>query len=153
MLAAAFVLLTGCSSTVSGSGVATGTVTTTKTTTKTATTTTAETTAEEDTPSTAVEPVPTVDESAPTQYCDTPFPGALGKPMLAAVVETAGGRLNCDQAAAVLVDYYLERRDPVPGLPPLAVAGMRCNQVPEPALPQVVCADGTDLIYSMWPQT
>ncbi|CCH31182.1 hypothetical protein ABZ816_02800 [Actinosynnema sp. NPDC047251] len=98
-------------------------------------------------------PLPPIDESAPTRFCDQPFTGALGKPMLAAVVETPSGRLNCDQAGAVLVDYYAERHDPTAGRPPLVVAGMTCNQVPEPALPQVVCTDGADVIYSMWPQT
>jgi hypothetical protein len=94
----------------------------------------------------------TVDESAPARYCDRPFTGALGKEMLAVVVETPSGRLTCDQAAAVLVDYYARRSDPEFGLPPIAIGPMSCNQVPEGALPQVVCSDEDDVIYSMWPQ-
>jgi hypothetical protein len=146
-LVALLALATGCSTTVSGSGSGSGTrAVTTTTTTRAART--SEVTAEP-TPL----PVPTVDEGAPARYCHDAFPGALGKPMLAVVVETPAGRLTCDQAAAVLVDYYAERRDPTPGRPPLVVGTMTCNQVPEPALPQVVCTDGDDIVYSMWPQT
>ncbi|MCE6996104.1 hypothetical protein LZG04_15020 [Saccharothrix sp. S26] len=147
-LVALLALTTGCSTTVSGSGSGTGTVTTT--TTK-AQKTTPVTTPESSEPT--PRPLPTIDEGAPARYCDDPFPGALGKPMLAVVVETPSGRLTCDQAAAILVDYYAERRDPTPGRPPLVIGGMTCNQVPEPALPQVVCAGEDDLVYSMWPQT
>jgi hypothetical protein len=146
-LVALLALATGGSTTVSGSGSGSGTrAVTTTTTTRAART--SEVTAEP-TPL----PVPTVDEGAPARYCHDAFPGALGKPMLAVVVETPAGRLTCDQAAAVLVDYYAERRDPTPGRPPLVVGTMTCNQVPEPALPQVVCTDGDDIVYSMWPQT
>ncbi|MEU4746295.1 hypothetical protein AB0G02_38350 [Actinosynnema sp. NPDC023658] len=143
----------GCSTSVTGSGAAadptsttTAATTTTRTTTRIPPTTTTE--ASKSTPV----PLPTIDESAPAQYCEDPFPGALGKPMLAVVVETPAGRMRCDQAASVLVDYYAQRHDPTPGLPPLEVGPMTCNQVPEPAMPQVVCTDGKDVIYSMWPQ-
>ncbi|GLW92595.1 hypothetical protein [Actinokineospora globicatena] len=97
--------------------------------------------------------VPAVDESAPTTHCDRSFKGALGKEMLAAVVETPRGRLNCEQAAAILFDYYAARPEPKTGLPDFEIGPMRCNQVAEPALPQVVCADEDNLIYSMWAQT
>jgi hypothetical protein len=146
-LVALLALATGCSTTVSGSGSGSGTRAATTTT-----TTRAERTSEVTAEPTPL-PVPTVDEGAPARYCHDAFPGALGKPMLAVVVETPAGRLTCDQAAAVLVDYYAERRDPTPGRPPLVVGTMTCNQVPEPALPQVVCTDGDDIVYSMWPQT
>ncbi|WP_033442190.1 hypothetical protein [Saccharothrix sp. NRRL B-16314] len=148
-LVAVLGLVTGCSTTVTGSGSGSGTATTATTTAK-ATTTTAE---DEPTPESEPEPLPTIDEGAPAQYCEEPFAGALGKPMLAVVVETPSGRLTCDQAAAVLFDYYAQRRDPTPGLPPLVIGTMTCNQVAEPAMPQVVCADEDNLAYSMWPQT
>lgn len=134
-------LVTGCSTTVVGSGA--GVVTATSTPEPTA-----ESTAEP-----SPRPLPTVDEHAPADYCADPFPGALGEPMLATVVHTPSGRLTCDQAAAVLVDYYAQRRDPTTDRPPLVIGTMTCDQVPEPALPQVVCADEDNLIYSMWPQT
>ncbi len=157
MFALLLVLVTGCATTVTGSGAGTATTTTAgRTTAKKSTaveTTPEETTPAEPTPDADPVPLPTIDEGAPAQYCDQPFAGALGKPMLAVVVETPSGRLDCDQAAAVLFDYYAERRDPTPGLPPLAVGPMTCNQVPEPALPQVVCSDGVDVVYSTWPQT
>ncbi len=143
------VLAAGCSSVVAGSGSGSGSVSSTppETTTAETTTTTTET---ESTP--VLVPPPVVDESAPAQYCDRPFTGALGKEMLAVVVETPAGRLDCDQAAAVLFDYYAQRSDPKTGLPPLAIGPMSCNQVPEGSMPQVVCADGENLIYSMWQQ-
>ncbi|WP_018684098.1 hypothetical protein [Actinokineospora enzanensis] len=103
-------------------------------------------------PKTANPGIPAIDESAPAQYCDRPFKGALGKNMLAVVVETPNGRLTCDQAAAILFDYYAERRDPRTDLPAYKIGPMACNQVREPALPQVVCADEDNTIYSMWPQ-
>lgn len=149
-LVALLALAAGCSTAVSGSGSGNGTRATTTTT--STTTTRAEATSEV-TPEPTPLPLPTIDEGAPARYCHDAFPGALGKPMLAVVVETPSGRLTCDQAAAVLVDYYAERRDPTPGRPPLVVGTMTCNQVPEPALPQVVCTDGDDIAYSMWPQT
>ncbi|MET1074080.1 MAG: hypothetical protein ABWY11_15645 [Umezawaea sp.] len=155
-------LVGGCSAVVAGSGSGSGDVpsnrptTTTRTTTTTApTTTTPSTTAQTKTTKqeTASTPPPTVvDESAPAQYCDRPFTGALGKDMLAVVVQTPGGRLDCDKAAAILVDYYAQRSYPELGLPPLAIGPLSCNQIPEGALPQVVCADDDDLIYSMWQQ-
>ncbi|MFD7659128.1 hypothetical protein ACFV4N_34550 [Actinosynnema sp. NPDC059797] len=147
LLVALLALVTGCSTTVSGEGAAVTTTNGAPTRTE-APTTTGRTTR----PPEPVE-LPEIDEGAPARYCDQPFTGALGKPMLAVVVETPSGRLDCDEAAAVLFDYYAERRDPTPGLPPLQVGPMTCNQVPEPALPQVVCTDGDDVIYSMWPQT
>ncbi|MER5264009.1 hypothetical protein ABTZ99_18245 [Actinosynnema sp. NPDC002837] len=153
VLVALLALVTGCSTSVTGAGAGAVTTTvgagsTTASTPEPAAEPTAEPTAE---PSPAS--LPTIDEGAPAQYCDDPFPGALGKPMLAVVVETPSGRLTCDQAAAVLFDYYAQRRDPTPGLAPLVIGSMTCNQVPEPALPQVVCAGEDDLVYSMWPQT
>jgi hypothetical protein len=155
VLVAALALVTGCATSVTGSGSGSGAVTTAVDVEPTSDRT-AES-ASEPTPAPTSEPstvsLPTIDEGAPAQYCDDPFPGALGKPMLAVVVETPSGRLTCDQAAAVLFDYYAERRDPTPGLAPLAIGTMTCNQVPEPAMPQVVCADEDNLVYSMWPQT
>ncbi|MEV0678638.1 hypothetical protein AB0I60_19180 [Actinosynnema sp. NPDC050436] len=155
VLFAVLVLVAGCSVSVTGSGGSTATTATAPTTADetTAGGSTATTEPGADEPTGSPLPLPPVDESAPTRFCDRPFTGALGKPMLAAVVETPSGRLDCDRAGAVLVDYYAERHDPTAGLPPLVVAGMTCNQVPEPALPQVVCTDGADVIYSMWPQT
>ncbi|MGW4116001.1 hypothetical protein ACWEFJ_34455 [Actinosynnema sp. NPDC004786] len=139
-------MATGCSTAVTGSGSGATTTASSATTRSSAVTTPSDV---EPTPG----PVPTVDEGAPADYCTDPFPGALGKPMLAVVVHTPSGRLTCDRAAAVLFDYYAERREPTAGRPPLVIGTMTCNQVPEPALPQVVCADEDDLIYSMWPQT
>ncbi|PRY42254.1 hypothetical protein [Umezawaea tangerina] len=156
------VLLGGCSAVVAGSGSGSGdrpgttttrpTTTTTTTTTTTAPTTTVVTTTARPTTTAPTPPPTSVDESAPAQYCDRPFTGALGKEMLAVVVETPAGRLDCDKAAAVLVDYYAQRSEPKTGLPPLAIGPLSCNQIPEGALPQVVCADGDNLIYSMWQQ-
>ncbi|GAB2960407.1 hypothetical protein [Saccharothrix stipae] len=145
----ALALVAGCSTAVegSGSGDAAGPATTSAEAEPTAEPTLAPT------PEPTPVPLPTIDEGAPAEYCDDPFPGALGKPMLAVVVETPSGRLTCDQAAAVLFDYYAQRRDPSPGRPPVVIGDMTCNQVPEPALPQVVCADEDNLVYSMWPQT
>jgi hypothetical protein len=97
--------------------------------------------------------VPTaIDPAANQQECERPITGALGKPMLVVVVETPSGRINCDQAGAVLVDYYAERPTPQPGSSPIEVAGFACNQVPEPDIPQVICTDGDSLLYSMWRQ-
>lgn len=149
VLVALLALVTGCSTSVTGAGA--GAVTTTVGAGSTTASTPEPTTEPTAEPSPAS--LPTIDEGAPAQYCDDPFPGALGKPMLAVVVETPSGRLTCDQAAAVLFDYYAQRRDPTPGLAPLVIGSMTCNQVPEPALPQVVCAGEDDLVYSMWPQT
>ncbi len=155
------VLAAGCTSEVTGSGSRSSTGSpaaettdrqeTTRsqpptTTTTTTTTTTGGVTALNGVP-------PEQYESLPSQFCDRPFPGALGKPMLAVVVETPGGRLHCDQASAVLFDYYRHRPEPKPGLTPLQLGPMSCNQVAEGLLPQVVCASAEDVIYSMWPQT
>ncbi|ANZ41294.1 hypothetical protein BBK82_40360 [Lentzea guizhouensis] len=147
------VLLAGCSSEITGSGSGSSTVTPTSEAT--------EQTSEQPTPTitstggvTALNGVPVEHYAAmPSQYCDQPFVGALGKPMLAVVVETPSGRLNCDQAGAVLFDYYAERREPKTGLPPVQIGTMSCNQVAEGMMPQVMCADAENVIYSMWPQT
>ncbi|MFD5827742.1 hypothetical protein [Lentzea sp. NPDC060358] len=143
-------LAAGCTSEVTGSG-----------TTGPDTTSPATTTSGQQTPSTtrqsgttALDGVPPDHyESLPAQYCDKPFTGALGKPMLAVVMETPKGRLNCDQAGAVLFDYYAQRQEPKTGLPPVEIGTLACNQVAEGAMPQVVCADTENVIYSMWPQT
>ncbi|MCP2273419.1 hypothetical protein [Actinokineospora diospyrosa] len=153
-------VVTGCSTPVTGS--AAGASTATTTTTKPEPTTTTTTTTRQPTKPTTTTKVtktkpssttPKIDESAPTTHCDRPFKGALGKNMYAAVVETPAGRLNCEQAAAILFDYYAARPEPKTGLPPFEIGPMRCNQVDEPALPQVVCADEDNIIYSMWGQT
>jgi len=143
-------LTAGCSSVVAGSGTALPTSTTPTTT--TVTTTTTRSTPVTESPATPTPPPTAIDESAPAQYCTHQFTGALGKPMLAVVVETPAGKLTCDRAEAVLVDYYTQRSDPTTGLPPLAVGDLSCNQIPEGSLAQVVCSDGDDLVYSMWPQ-
>ncbi|MEU4445954.1 hypothetical protein AB0K14_35680 [Actinosynnema sp. NPDC050801] len=155
LVLAALVLVAGCSTAVEGSGsdAAAGSATTSATTSAEAEPTADAEPTRAPIPKPTLVQLPTIDEGAPATYCDDPFPGALGKPMLAVVVETPSGRLTCDQAAAVLFDYYVERRDPNPGRPPLVIGDMTCNQVPEPALPQVVCADDDNLVYSMWPQT
>jgi hypothetical protein len=145
-------LVTGCSSVVTGSGSGTTSLAPPVTTTDEVTTTEDAPTTTDAPETTEVAPPATVDESAPAQYCDRPFTGALGQDMLAVVVETPGGRLTCDQAAAILVDYYAQRSEPETGLPPLAIGPMSCNQVPEGSMPQVVCSDGDNLIYSMWQQ-
>jgi hypothetical protein len=147
------VLAAGCSSPVTGSGSSTGTPETTRETTQSQETTQAPTTTSASR-TTALNGVsPDQYEGMPSQYCEKPFTGALGKPMLAVVVETPAGRLNCDQAGAVLFDYYAQRSDPKTGLPPVEIGPMSCNQVPEGIMPQVVCADEDNVIYSMWPQT
>lgn len=144
------VLVAGCTPEVTGSGSATGPQETTGTTAATTTTTAAA----ETTKATALNGVaPDQYEGLPSQFCERTFTGALGKPMLAVVVETPAGRLNCDQAGAVLFDYYAQRSDPKTGLPPIEIGPMSCNQVPEGIMPQVVCADAENVIYSMWPQT
>ncbi|WP_026426154.1 hypothetical protein [Actinokineospora inagensis] len=155
-------LVTACSSPVTGSaaGSATESSTTETSTAVTSTTgtstrtTSARVTTKRATTTTATSypPMPTIDESAPAQYCDKTFRGALGKDMLAVVVDTPAGRLTCDQAAAILFDYYTARPTPRTGLAPHLIGPMRCNQVLEPALPQVVCTDDENLVYSMWPQ-
>jgi hypothetical protein len=134
-------VLAGCTSTVSGSAGAGSTPVTDGTT----VTTTPETS--------TVEPLPTeIDASADQQYCDGTITGAFGKDMQVVVVNTPNGRIDCDGAAAVLVDYYAERPDPDPGSEPIEVAGFACNQVPHPDQPQVICSDGASLLYSMWRQ-
>src|SRR3954452_12614389 len=137
-------LLAGCTSTVSGSAGAGSTPVTDGTT--------VTTTPETSSPST-VEPPPTeIDANADQQYCDGTITGAFGKDMQVVVVNTPNGRIDCDGAAAVLVDYYAERPDPDPGSEPIEVAGFACNQVPRPDHPQVICSDGPSLLYSMWRQ-
>ena len=144
------VLAAGCTSEVTGSGrqeTAPPTIqSTTEPQTSSATTTSSAATALNGVP-------PEQYESLPSKYCDRVFLGALSKPMLAVVMETPKGRLNCDQAGAVLFDYYAERLEPKTGLPPIEVGSMSCNQVAEGILPQVVCADEDNVIYSMWPQS
>lgn len=141
------VLAAGCTPEITGSGSPSDSKSPTAPTTQPATTTTSAA-------ATALNGVPPEQyESLPSQYCDKLFLGALSKPMLAVVVETPKGRLNCDQAGAVLFDYYAERLEPKTGLPPVEVGSMSCNQVAEGILPQVVCADEDNVIYSMWPQT
>ncbi|SDF78447.1 hypothetical protein SAMN05216553_103270 [Lentzea fradiae] len=154
LIALLAVLAAGCTAEVTGSGSGTETPATSATSETTQpTTTTTTTTAKANGPA-ALDGVPLEQyDGLPSQFCDRPFTGALGKPMLAVVVETPGGRLNCDQAAAVLVDYYAERSDPKTGLPAVEIGPMSCNQVEEGFLPQVVCADEDNVIYSMWPQT
>ncbi|MCX2947282.1 hypothetical protein [Lentzea sp. NEAU-D7] len=148
-------LAAGCTPEVTGSGSATGTPETTTPGTTTQETTTQETATPSTTAAkTALDGVPPEQyESLPSQYCDKLFLGALSKPMLAVVVETPKGRLNCDQAGAVLFDYYAQRVEPKTGLPPIKIGSMSCNQVAEGIMPQVVCADEENVIYSMWPQT
>ena len=147
------VLAAGCSSPVTGSGSSTGTPETTRETTQSQETTQAPTTTAASRTTALAGVSPDQYEGMPSQYCDKPFTGALGKPMLAVVVETPSGRLTCDQAGAVLFDYYAERSQPNTGLPPIEVGPMSCNQVPEGIMPQVVCTDADNVIYSMWPQT
>jgi len=142
------VLAAGCTSEVTGSGTGAQTESSAASTTEQTPSTTKKS------GTTALDGVPPDHyEGLPAQYCDKPFVGALGKPMLAVVMETPKGRLNCDQAAAVLFDYYAERREPKTGLPPVEIGTLSCNQAVEAAMPQVVCADTESVIYSMWPQT
>ncbi|OLF19390.1 hypothetical protein [Actinophytocola xanthii] len=102
---------------------------------------------------TAIPAPPTsIDQNATQQYCQPFIIGPGNQRMQVVVVETPGGRVNCDQAAAVLVDYYAERPTPDPGSEPLVVAGYACGQVPVPDIPQVICGDGASLFYSMWVQ-
>ncbi|HEX7307142.1 hypothetical protein [Lentzea sp.] len=145
------VLTAGCTSEVTGSGTGSETKSSPATTSGQQTPTPSAT---KQNGTTALDGVPPEHyEGLPAQYCDKPFTGALGKPMLAVVMETPKGRLNCDQAGAVLFDYYAERREPKTGLPPVEIGTLSCNQVAEGAMPQVVCADTENVIYSMWPQT
>jgi len=146
-------LLAGCTSTVSGSAAAGSTPITdgtTVTTTPDEPTTTDPTSTE---PTSTLDPPPTeIDPAADQQYCDGTITGALGKPMQVVVVNTPSGRIDCDGAGAVLVDYYASRPQPDPGSEPIVVAGFACNQVPHPDIPQVICSDGDSLLYSMWRQ-
>jgi hypothetical protein len=149
----------GCSAHVAGDPVGAGTPAATVESTEDSPTT-AEPTAEDpatdgsttaDAPSPAAPPT-AIDPNAPARYCDGTITGALGKSMNVVVVETPSGRVNCDQAGAVLVDYYAQRPDPGPGSAPIVVGTFACNQVPVPDQPQVICADGASLFYSMWVQ-
>jgi hypothetical protein len=149
VVATVFVLLAGCSSTVTGSASEGLGATTAPTAARPATTTSTGTATAS--PQLAAPPT-SIDPGADQQYCDQAITGALGKQMEVVVVETPAGRVTCDQAGAVLVDYYAQRPNPRPGSAPLAVAGFACNQVAEPDIPQVICADGASLIYSMWRQ-
>ncbi|WP_156754714.1 hypothetical protein [Actinokineospora pegani] len=155
-LATALLALVGCAGTVSGTPTAATQQTSTPVTepSERPSTTRSSAPTRSSTQTTASDPgIPTVDQTAAAQYCDRPFKGALGKDMLAVVVETPGGILDCENAAAILFDYYAARPNPETGLPPFDIGPLTCNQVPEPDFPQVVCADADNLIYSMWPQT
>jgi uncharacterized protein YceK len=144
-------VLGGCTTAVRGAPAGDGTaVTTTGTTSTEPTTESTSTSADDDTP---LPPPPTaIDGNATEQYCPGTFTGALDKPMNAVVVATAGGRVHCEEAFTVLDHYYQERPEPQPGSDPIEVDGYACNQVPEPDQPQVICADGVSLFYSMWVQ-
>jgi hypothetical protein len=151
----AVLAVAGCSASVAGEPVGDGTTTVRSTQDTTAGETTEDTPT--DRPTTTTEPSPAapptaIDPNAPARYCDGTITGALGKPMQVVVIETPGGRVNCDQAGAVLGDYYTERPSPDPNSDPVEVDGFACDQVPEPDMPQVICADGVSLFYSMWVQ-
>jgi type IV pilus biogenesis protein CpaD/CtpE len=149
---ALFALLAGCTSTVSGSP-AGSTGTTTGQTIVRPPTGRATTLPVPPTDATTVPAPPTsIDPAADQQYCDGTITGALGRQMQVVVVNTPNGRVDCDQAGAVLVDYYAERPNPEPGSAPIVVAGFACNQVAAPDIPQVICGDGASLLYSMWQQ-
>jgi hypothetical protein len=146
----AFALLAACTATVSGSPSGSGPPGTTE---RAATDEpTEEPTVASSTQQSLPAPPTSIDPAADQQFCDGTITGALGKQMQVVVVNTPGGWIDCDGAGAVLVDYYAERPDPRPGSAPIEVAGFSCNQVPEPDLPQVICADGDSLLYSMWRQ-
>src|SRR3954469_4012642 len=81
-------------------------------------TTTTRTTTTKTTPRLPAPPT-AIDQAANQQYCPGRITGALGKPMTVVVVETPNGRVNCDQAGAVLAGYYAKRRDPEPGSTPI----------------------------------
>ena len=147
---AALVLLAGCTSTVSGSPSGSARVPAEPTTTEEPAEESTET-ATQDTPD-LPDPPTSIDPAADQRYCDGTIAGAFGKQMQVVVVNTPGGRIGCDQAGAVLVDYYAERPNPDPGGEPIVVAGFACNQVPFPDIPQVICSDGASLMYSMWRQ-
>src|ERR1044072_2094722 len=144
MALALLALLAGCTATVSGSPAGNAE--------PTGRTTVAPTT-ETSTEDTSVPAPPTeIDPAADQQYCENTITGAFGREMQVVVVNTPGGRIDCDQAGAVLVDYYAERPNPDPGGDPIVVAGFACNQVPHPDIPQVICATGDSPLYSMWDQ-
>src|ERR1044072_486947 len=144
MAVALLALLAGCTATVSGSPAGNAE--------PTGRTTVAPTT-ETSTEDTSVPAPPTeIDPAADQQYCANTTTGAFGKEMRVVVVTTPGGRIACDRAGAGLVGYYAERPSPGPGGDPIVVAGFACNQVPHPDRPQVLCADGASLLYSMWCQ-
>lgn len=83
------VLAAGCSSEITGSGSRSDTGSPTTPATSEQETTQPTTTAGGVTALNGVPPEQY--ESLPSQYCDRPFTGALGKPMLAVVVETPRG--------------------------------------------------------------
>jgi hypothetical protein len=149
MAVALLALLAGCTSTVSGSPAGDGQQAEQTTTRTEETTTTTETSTED---SSVPAPPTEIDPAADQQYCDSMITGALGKEMQVVVVNTPAGRIDCDQAGAVLTDYYAQRPNPEPAADPIMVAGFACNQVPHPDIPQVICADGDSLMYSMWRQ-
>jgi hypothetical protein len=146
---AVLALLAGCTSTVSGAPAGSRPPPTEQTITDG--TTVGETTTGDSEPDLPAPPT-SIDPAADQRYCERPISGAFGREMMVVVVETPAGRVDCDQAAAVLVDYYTERPNPDPGSDPIEVAGFACNQVPYPDVPQVICADGDSLLYSMWRQ-
>jgi len=152
MAVALLAILAGCTSTVSGSPAGNGQQVE-QTTSQRTDETTEDTTTTTSTEDSSVPAPPTeIDPAADQQYCDNPITGAFGKQMQVVVVNTPAGRIDCDQAGAVLTDYYAKRPDPDPGGDPIVVAGFACNQVPHPDIPQVICADGDSLMYSMWRQ-
>jgi hypothetical protein len=155
VVAGAVVLsLAGCASTVSGSPAGGPTLTTTAPTTTTIAPTISFSPRTTTTTTTSLAAPPTaIDENADQQQCPRTITGALGKKMLVVVVATPAGRVNCDQASAILVDYYGKRPNPDPASTPIKVDDFACNQVPKPDFPQVICADGASLFFSMWPQT
>ena len=144
-------VLAGCTTPVRGAAAGDDAAVTTTGTSETAGTSETTTTAPDE--GTSLPPPPTsIDMRATQQYCPGTITGALGKPMNVVVVATAGGRVHCEEAFTVLVHYYEERPEPDPGSAPVEVDGYACNQVPEPDLPQVICADDVALFYSMWVQ-
>ncbi len=157
VVAGAVVLsLAGCASTVSGSPSGGPPLTTTAPTTATTTPTISfspRTTSTTTTTTSLAAPPTAIDENADQQQCPTTITGALGKKMQVVVVATPAGRVSCDQASAILVDYYGVRPNPDPASAPIQVDAFACNQVPKPDFPQVICADGASLFFSMWPQT
>src|ERR1044072_1145886 len=142
MALALLALLAGCTATVSGSPAGNA-----EPTGRTTVAPTTETSPED----TSVPAPPTeIDPAADQQYCENTITGRVGKEMQVVVVNTPGGRIDGDQAGAVLVHYYAERPNPDPGGDPIVVAGFAWNQVPPPDIPPGICADGGPPPSSMW---